>query len=178
MFAEHAPSDAILAVKQHPLDYGIERTPSFFKSMLKDLGLEGRAYYLRKTSIDVVLDNAQGFVLVNSTAGVAALQRGLPVKCCGKAIFDMEGLTYQGGLDSFWSAAQAPDMAAVNAFVEYLTKYSQVNGAIYAPKGIPLASQALCNIITGDFFSPHHTRATERTPALNDAVAPAILKHA
>ena len=179
-FAEHAPADAILVVKQHPLDYGIEHTPDLFKCMLKDLNLEGRAYYLRKTSIDIVLDNADGFVLINSTTGVAAIQRGLPVKCCGKAIFDMEGLTCQGSLDAFWSAPPAPDMAAVNAFVEYLTKYSQVNGAIYAPKGIPLASRALCDLIARDFFSPHHTRATEKPATLDDgALAPVpVLSHA
>ena len=74
----------------------------------------------------------------------------------------MEGLTYQGSLDAFWSSATAPDAAAVNAFVEYLTRYSQINGAIYAPKGIPLASQALCDNISRDFFSPHHTPVSER----------------
>ena len=72
-FAKHAPADAILVVKQHPLDYGIERTPELFQALVSEFKLEGRAYYLRKTSIDFVLDNADGFVLINSTAGVAAI---------------------------------------------------------------------------------------------------------
>ncbi len=114
---------------------------------------------MRKTSIDIVLDNTDGFVTVNSTAGLAAVQRGLPVKCCGKAIFDMEGLTFQGSLNSFWTSATPPDTATTSAFLGYLTRYSQINGALYAAKGIELASRALCDIISYDLFSPHHSEA-------------------
>ena len=147
----------MLVVKQHPLDYGVERSPRLFASLVKKLNLEGRAYYLRKTSIDIVLDNTDGFVMINSTAGLAAVQRGLAVKCCGRAIFDMPGLTFQGSLDDFWTQGTPPDTATVNAFIAYLTRYSQINGALYAPKGIELASQTLCDIISYDLFSPHHS---------------------
>ena len=67
-FAAFAPKDAVLVVKQHPLDYGVERSPRLFASLVKKLNLEGRAYYLRKTSIDIVLDNTDGFVMINSTS--------------------------------------------------------------------------------------------------------------
>ncbi len=173
-FATFAPKDAVVVVKQHPLDYGVEQTPRLFESLVKEFKLEGRAYYLRKTSIDIVLDNTDGFVIVNSTAGLAAVQRGLPVKCCGKAIFDMEGLTFQGSLDAFWTAATPPDAATTNAFLGYLTKYSQINGALYAPKGIALASRALCDIISYDLFSPHHSEAPGRAAVLGKA-APATV---
>ena len=163
-FAASAPADAILVVKQHPFDYGIERTPELFERLVNELNLAGRAFYLRKTSIDIVLDHADGFVTVNSTAGLAAVERGLAVKCCGKAIFDMDGLTFQGNLDSFWSSAVAPDAAAVSTFIEYLKNYTQINGALYAPKGIELASQALCEIISNDFFSPHNLAVAEEAP--------------
>ena len=171
-FAAFAPTDSVLVVKQHPLDYGVEHTPRLFESLVKELNLEGRAYYLRKTSIDIVLDNADGFLTVNSTAGLAGVQRGLPVKCCGKAIFDMEGLTFQGSLNAFWTEATPPDAPTVDAFIGYLTKYSQINGALYAPKGIELASRALCDIISNDLFSPHHTGAPEKAAAWGGA-APA-----
>jgi capsular polysaccharide export protein len=169
-FAVSAPKDAILIVKQHPLDYGVERTPRFFASLVKDLKLEGRAYYLRKTSIDIVLDNVDGFVTINSTAGLAAVQRGLLVKCCGKAIFDMEGLTFQGNLDSFWTESSPPHTATVNAFIAYLTRYSQINGALYAPKGMVLASKAVCDIISYDLFSPHHMGAADKAEGWDKAI--------
>ena len=164
-FAASAPKDAVLIVKQHPLDYGAEDTPRFFAHLVKALKLEGRAYYLRKTSIDIVLDKASGFVVINSTAGLAAVQRGLPVKCCGKAIFDMEGLTFQGSLESFWTEGTTPNNATMSAFIAYLTRYSQINGALYAPKGMALASRALCDIISYDLFSPHHLGAPEKATA-------------
>ncbi len=173
-FAAFAPKDAVLVVKQHPLDYGVEQTPRLFERLVKELKLEGRAHYLRKTSIDIVLDNADGFVTVNSTAGLAAVQRGLPVKCCGKAIFDMEGLTFQGSLSAFWTEATPPDAATTDAFIGYLTKYSQINGALYAPKGIELASRALCDIISYDLFSPHHTGVPEKTVVWGETKSPGI----
>ena len=173
-FAASAPKDAVLIVKQHPLDYGVENSPSFFASLVKELKLEGRAYYLRKTSIEIVLDNVNGFVTINSTAGLAAVQRGLTVKCCGKAIFDMEGLTFQGNLDAFWSEGTPPHAATASAFIAYLTRYSQINGALYAPKGIALASEALCDIISYDLFSPHHLGAAEKATGRQNAVPVAV----
>ena len=171
-FAAFAPKDAILVVKQHPLDYGVEQTPALFQRLIKELNLEDRAYYLRKTSIDIVLDHADGFVNVNSTAGLAALQRGLPVKCCGKAIYDMKGITFQGSLNAFWTSSTPPDEATLGAFIAYLTRYSQINGALYAPKGIELASKALCDIISYDLFSPHHSEAPEKAQAWGEASPP------
>jgi capsular polysaccharide export protein len=160
-FAAFAPKDAMLVVKQHPLDYGVEESPRLFRKLVRKFKLEGRACYLRKTSIDIVLDNVDGFVVINSTAGLTAVERGLPVKCCGSAVFDMEGLTFQGSLDSFWTAASAPDPEKVNAFVRYLKRYSQVGGALYAPAGMRLAAQALCGIISRDLFCPHNEVAVE-----------------
>jgi hypothetical protein len=74
-------------------------------------------------------------------------------------------LTFQGSLGAFWTGATPPDAATTNAFIGYLTKYSQINGALYAPKGIELASRALCDIISNDLFSPHHTGAPEKAAA-------------
>jgi capsular polysaccharide export protein len=160
-FAAFAPKDASLVVKQHPLDYGVEGSPRLFRKLVRKFNLQGRAFYLRKTSIDIVLDNADGFVVINSTAGLAAVKRGLPVKCCGSAVFDMEGLTFQGSLDSYWTEAQRPDPDKVAAFVRYLKRYSQVNGALYAPDGVRLAAQALCSAISRDLFCPHNAVAAE-----------------
>src|SRR5208282_3352881 len=119
-FAKYAPSEAILVVKQHPYDYGVEKLPKLFKKLVHELNLAERAYYIRKTIIDIMLDNADGVVTVNSTGGLAAATRNLPVVCCGEAIFNMAGLTHQGGLDSFWTQAKPPDPEIVNSFVAYL----------------------------------------------------------
>ena len=163
-FAAHAPGNAILIVKQHPYDYGVERLPRFFRNLTAELGIGEKAYYLRKTSIDVVLDNTDGLITVNSTGGLSAITRGLPVKCCGNAIFDMPGLTFQGTMDRFWQEAQPPNDQITKAFVAYLQAHSQINGGFDHPVGIDLATRALAQIITGS--------APSLPPATSAAVLP------
>ena len=106
---------------------------AFFRALATKLGIEDRAYYLRKTSIDIVLDNADGLITVNSTGGLTAVVRGLPVMCCGNAIFNMAGLTFQEGLDRFWKEASPPARRTVKAFVNYLLAHSQLNGGFPPP---------------------------------------------
>ena len=170
-FAAFAPKDAVLVVKQHPLDYGVDDAPPV---RAPGQGIQpGRPGLLsRKTSIDIVLDNTDGFVIINSTAGLAAVQRGLPVKCCGKAIFDMEGLTFQGSLGAFSTGATPPDAATTSAFIGFYEIFPNKRGA-FRPKGIELASRALCDIISNDLFSPHHTGAPEKGAAWGEG-APAL----
>jgi capsular polysaccharide export protein len=162
-FAAHAPANAILAVKQHPYDYGVERSPRFFRALVRRLGIERRAYYFRKTSIDIVLDNADGLITVNSTGGLTALLRGLPVICCGSAIFDMPGLTFQNGLDRFWWDAAPPSRPAADAFANYLRTHSQLNGGFHHPLGIELTSGFLTRVITENSLAPHHDSVLERS---------------
>ena len=158
-FAKYAPENSVLIVKQHPYDYGIEKLPKLFGKLVRELNLEGRAFYLRKTSIDIVLDNADGLVTVNSTGGLTAVMRQLPVVCCGEAVFNMEGLTHQGGVDTFWKNPTKPNLEAVSAFVGYLKRYSQLNGGFHHHVGIKAAAQAIAKIISHNSFSPHHVEA-------------------
>ncbi|OYU78090.1 MAG: hypothetical protein CFE32_03120 [Alphaproteobacteria bacterium PA3] len=48
--------------------------------------------------------------------GTLALARGGPVVVLGKAVYDLPGLTFQDGLDRFWTEATAPDAATFAAF--------------------------------------------------------------
>ena len=163
-FAAHAPANAILVVKQHPYDYGVERLQKFFRALVEKCGIADRVYYLRKTSIDIVFDNADGLVTVNSTGGLAAVVRGLPVMCTGNAIFNMEGLTFQGSLDRFWVEASPPVARIVAAFVKYLKTHSQYNGGFHHPVGIELAAKALARLIVENSLAPHNAIAAI-TPA-------------
>ena len=160
-FAAHASKDAVLVIKQHPFDYGIEKLPERFAQIAADAGISDRVFYLRKTSIDIILDRCDGLVTINSTGGLMAAMRNLPVLCCGHAIFDIEGLTFQGGLDRFWAEGAMPDRKVLNAFVTYLKRYSQLNGGFHHPKGIALAAKGLARVISANAFAPHHVLASE-----------------
>jgi capsular polysaccharide export protein len=131
-FAKFAPQNAFLIVKQHPLDYGVERCPRYARKLIKAYGLQDRAIYLRKTSIDICMDYSAGVVTVNSTGGLQALQKGLAVKCMGQAVYDFEGLTFRGSLDEFWSKGQGADPEVLAGFIHYLRHTSQLNGGFHS----------------------------------------------
>ncbi len=82
---------------------------------------------------------ARGVVTLNSTVGLIALDLGRPLVCLGKAIFDRPGLTFQDGLDDFWSKATMPDKELFADFRRRLLKRSMINGDYYTPAGIRLA---------------------------------------
>ncbi len=149
-FAKHAPQPSILIIKQHPLDYGIEKTPKMFRLMIRDLKLEDRVFFLRKTSIDIVLKQTDGMVTINSTGGLAGIDKGLPVICLGTAFYDMKGLTFQGGLDKFWAECEAPDEEWVSKFISYLKGTSQLNGGFHTQEALNVLMPQLVSLILKD----------------------------
>jgi capsular polysaccharide export protein len=71
--------------------------------------------------------------VVNSTAGLSAVGEGVPVKVCGEAIYDIQGLTFQGALDAFWPHAHLarPNPKLYRAFRAYLISHTQHQGSFY-----------------------------------------------
>ena len=153
-FARYAAKDALLVVKQHPLDYGVEKSPAYAASLFGAHGIEGRAVYLRMTSMDICMDLSDGLVTVNSTGGLAALQKGLAVKCMGAAVYDVDGLTYQGALNSFWRKGRPADAQVLNGYVDYLTRSSQLNGGFHSRQGRALLLREMAPRLVGK--APQH----------------------
>ena len=54
----------------------------------------------------------------------------VPTKVLGRAIYDIEGLTYQGKLDQFWTQSQdaQPNPDLVVKFINYIIHKTQING--------------------------------------------------
>ena len=125
-FRNHAPDDAMLAIKLHPLDNGW--TP--WDALIADAaqGIEDRIVYLDGGDLDTMLARSAGCVVINSTVGLTALTLGAPVKALGTAIYDLESLTFQGDLDAFWGEAAKPDAARLDLFLRALTAAIQVPG--------------------------------------------------
>ena len=94
-------------------------------------GLEGRLYYVHDTDLPALLQNAEGSVLINSTVGISSMYHGTPVKALGDAIYDIEGLTHQGTLDSFWHNPDPVNRELFSRFRQYLINKTQVNGSLY-----------------------------------------------
>jgi capsular polysaccharide export protein len=149
-FARHAPMNAMLVVKQHPLDYGAEKSPEFAASLFREHGIENRAVYLRMTSMDICMDHSDGLVTVNSTGGLTALQKGLAVKCLGNAIYDVPGMTFQGALDAFWRHGRPAETDVLEGFIDYLVQSSQLNGGFHSSEARALLVPGVISRLMGD----------------------------
>jgi capsular polysaccharide export protein len=139
-FAAHAPTGALLVIKNHPLDTGLIEYRQYAKKAAKTLGMADRLEFIDAGHLPTLLDHARGVVVVNSTVGLSALHHRRPLKALGTAIYDMEGMTWQGGLDTFWREAEGPDMDLYQAFLDYQVHHTQINGDFYTRTGIAMAT--------------------------------------
>lgn len=132
-FAMHAPKDCHLVIKHHPMDRGFHHYGNLIKLLCQNNSLKHRVHYIHDLHLPTLLDHAKGLVVVNSTVGLSALDHLCPVIACGKAIYDLQGLTYQGDLDSFWDNAQffRVNQELHRKFVNYLACNTQINGNFY-----------------------------------------------
>lgn len=139
-FAQHAPSKAWLVIKNHPLDTGLIDYRRYATSLAREYSMEDRLVFMDAGHLPSLLENAQGAVVVNSTVGLSALHHRCPLIALGTAIYNMDDLTWQGGIDDFWTQAHAPDMNLYQTFLDYVVHKTQINGDFYTRTGIAMAS--------------------------------------
>lgn len=123
-----------LVFKHHPLDRGHNDYGAVIRNAAAARGVAFRVHYIHDQHLPTLLQHAAGLVLVNSTVGLSGIHHGLPVKALGDAIYDFDGLTFQGSLDEFWSGARSfrPDMSLYRRFRHYVIEHTQLNGSFYA----------------------------------------------
>lgn len=138
-FARHAPKDAILLIKEHPLDVGLRNWRSTVRRRSAHYGVAERVRHIDGGDLDALAENSIGMVCVNSTSGTLALSAGTPVIVLGDAIYDVPGITHQGSLDDFWTRPELPDAALYEAFKKVLHNKCLVRGG--------LASESATNIL-------------------------------
>jgi capsular polysaccharide export protein len=141
-FARHAPPRSVLVIKNHPFDTGIARYGAYLDELSRALGVGERLVYLETGDANRLIDHAAGVVTVNSTVGLASLQRGRPTKALGRAVYDLPGLASQASLDYFWRDPPPPDAALCQAFRNVLVHATQINGGFYTSRGISMAIES------------------------------------
>lgn len=141
-FAAHAAKDAHLFVKVHPLDPGLVDWRRFVGRLAQKLGIGSRVEYLDGGDLAKLVRHARGMVTINSTSGISALKSGAPTLVLGQAIYDMDGLTHQEGLDTFWTQGSPPDIALVKAFLRAAAGALHIRGDFYKDPGISAAVNA------------------------------------
>lgn len=138
-FARQAPANARLVIKNHPLDMGLVNYPQIIAALCRKYDLHGRIDYLESGNLHALVLQAQGLVTVNSTAGGLAVELGCPTVTLSDPIYNLPGLTFQGGLDDFWRAGFRPDKELFRRFRNTVIHTTQVNGGFYCPTGIAMA---------------------------------------
>lgn len=138
-FARHAPQDAWLVIKQHPLARGGGDPGPRILAAASALGIAPRVRWLLEGSAPELAEHSLGTVVINSTVGLQAIERATPVIALGDAIYKREGLVFPGGLDRFWEHRKRPDPVRSRAFLTSLKGLTQVPASAYAPLHTPLA---------------------------------------
>ncbi|CAA6807994.1 MAG: Capsular polysaccharide export system protein KpsS [uncultured Thiotrichaceae bacterium] len=159
-FAIHASKTSILVIKNHPLDTGLDGHEKYIQKCAERLGVEDRVIYLETGNINELIEHAQGVIVVNSTVGMASLDKNTPTIALGEAIYNLQGLTYQGRLQDFWEALQRPNRYFYERFKQVVLHRTQINGDLYGRRGIDMAITAclrrfqLSSINVGEQYPP------------------------
>lgn len=139
-FALHAPKQALLVFRLHPYSRGGPTYRQHIARLAEKLGIADRVVYLVEGHTPTLVEHAQGVVLINSTVGLQALMRCKPLAVLGQALYKRPGLYFdgKGGLDKFWTEAQAPKPEKARQFLEQLIALTQVPCNVYGLANEPL----------------------------------------
>lgn len=131
-FAEHAPPDHALLLKLHPMDRPYSDYSPDIEALRLEHGLGERLLYADVINLPAALRGARGTIVINSTVGLSSLTHGTPVKCLGRAVYDLPGLTHQGSLAEFFNAPAPVDRALYKRFRQWLLEQNQLNGSVWS----------------------------------------------
>ncbi len=129
-FERHAPADTKLVFKVHPMDRGYKDYRYLLQGFDQRLG-GGRILYVDRVNLPIMLKHAIGLVNINSSVGISGLIKHIPVIALGRAVYNLEELTYQGDLDTFWTQAKAPSQKRVKQFINLLLQTNQSRGILW-----------------------------------------------
>lgn len=130
-FARHAKPDHHLVLKHHPMDRGHRDYSRLIADLSGQNGVAQRVHYVHDAHLPTLLKHSLGVVTINSTVGLSALHHEKPLITLGRALYDIEGLTYQHELSSFWSEYTPVDQVIYLKLRSYMIKTTQLNGAFF-----------------------------------------------
>lgn len=134
-FAQYAPSDEILVVRNHPMDNGLINYRQFIKSFAEAIGISERVFFVETGNAKLMMAHAKAMIVLNSTIGMTGLRNGLPVYCVGTSIYAMKGLAVdkkQQYIHEFWNNPILPEKKYVDAFEAILKVNVLVYGSFYS----------------------------------------------
>ena len=130
-FAAHAPGDARLVLKHHPMDRPYTNYRRFIDDQVSRHGLGGRVHYVDDLHLPTLLKHTRGVVTVNSTTGMQALFHGTPVHTLGDCLYALPGLVHDQPLDTFWNDPGGVDRFLYEQFRQHLVTHTQLNASFH-----------------------------------------------
>lgn len=149
-FARLAPTASRLVIKNHPLDMGMTGYQQVIARLEREYDIVGRVDYLESGNLDLLVKHARGLVTVNSTVGGVSLGLNCSTTTLSDPIYNLPGLTFQGGLDDFWLHGEAPNRELFKRFRNAVIHATQINGGFYCSKGIDLAVNNSVAVLAGE----------------------------
>lgn len=149
-FAAHAPKDAVLVVKEHPLECGFFNWRRFVKRRAKRHGLGDRLIHIAGGDLNGLAQQSRGMVTVNSTSATFALAGNTPVAALGSAIYAIRGMTHDGLLDEFWQTPKHPDPAIYDAFQRVLHDRCLIRGGFASKSATQILVASTMERLFGD----------------------------
>ncbi|NDV50828.1 hypothetical protein [Salipiger sp. PrR003] len=144
-FAKQAPAGTALVLKSHPYDCKWTRTRDLTYRIARSLNIQDRVVFVHKCQVSEVLDGCLGCVTINSSFGLEAISRGIPVKALGTAFWNFTPLANPGSLDRFWTAPMTPDEPTFKLLKDIVMSRTQFNGGFYSEQGRALCTQAVAD---------------------------------
>lgn len=140
-FGQYAPRDALLVFRQHPFSRGGAGHVNLIRALAAEMDCADRVCHMVEGDTPLLAQHSQGVVLINSTVGLQALERGAPLIALGEALYNREGLTFQHGLDRFWAEGRPAQLDVMAYFVAQMRNLTQVPVSLYAERSQELTWQ-------------------------------------
>lgn len=144
-FAQYAPPDVYLVIKNHPLDNGLIPYRSYISAMARALNVDRRVVFVEAGNNQDLISGCRGVVLINSTMGLSALCELKNVFCLGYAIYSVRGLArnfIHSSLDEFWKLDENKDKidpGLLEDFCRVLRSMALLEGDYYTKRGTVMA---------------------------------------
>lgn len=137
-FARHAPQGTLLVFRQHPHARGGAGHGGLVSAMAQEFGISHRVLHMVEGDTPELVEHSAGVVLINSTVGLQALERGAPLMALGDALYKQAQLTFMGELAQFWRQARPACPKFTASFLAKMKNLTQAPASVYAFRNEPI----------------------------------------
>jgi capsular polysaccharide export protein len=168
-FARHAPPDARLVFKAHPMARGHEAEPALIRATARALGVAGRVEVVETGPLAPLARRAAGVATITSTSGLSAVHHGVPLLVLGRALYAHPRLAACAHGEPDWAAfftgriAPAPPHLRAR-YTAWVRARALLPGDFYARTGMEAAAQSVLQRLQCPVATPQPHAEPARSP--------------